>query len=111
MSHSWGPFFHFFGVKFFYFYFFENTLASALKRAKIWVEFECKYMKVWNKDLDCGFKKIQEEPKSNFYLLNIKKNMYHKYYIIEFQWITYLYLQKSHQDDSKMRPSFKMSLL
>ena len=31
MSNSWGLFFHFFGVKKFFFDFFENTIASALK--------------------------------------------------------------------------------
>ena len=31
MSNFWGPFFHFFRVKNFFFNFFENTIASALK--------------------------------------------------------------------------------
>ena len=75
MSNFWGPFFDLFGVKQIFFNFFENTVASALKsyitpflqifflkifwtwksektgffRAKIWVKFECKYMKVGNR--------------------------------------------------------------
>ena len=31
MSNFWGPFFHFFGVKIFFKFFFENTIVSALK--------------------------------------------------------------------------------
>ena len=76
MSNFLGLFFHFFGFNFFLNFFFENTIASALKsciiplsqkkcffnflnpkkvknpfffRAKIWVEFECNYIKVGNR--------------------------------------------------------------
>ena len=75
MSNFFGQFFHFFGVKKNFWIFFENTIASALKsciekrwkkrffflgrfffseklfffRAKIWVEFECKYREVGNR--------------------------------------------------------------
>jgi hypothetical protein len=68
MSNFWGPFFHFFGVKNFFF-FFVNTIACVRTeklhrktvkfffffwkifffRAKIWVEFECKYREVGNR--------------------------------------------------------------
>jgi hypothetical protein len=68
MSNFWGPFFSLFRGQKIFFNFFENTIASALKsciitflqkkeikffdpqkRAKILVEFECKYMKVGNR--------------------------------------------------------------
>ena len=50
MSNFWGPFFHIFGVKknlkIFWTWKSEKT---GFFRANIWVEFECKYMKVGNR--------------------------------------------------------------